>query len=238
MRTPPPAPFTLGCAGESPTVTCARMAEPIRNGDVVLVDGLGQGWVSASIALGARLRYGPRSPYARFSHTAIVYDAQSQDPDALVIVEATAHGGVHRAFLSKYESRCVVVHTQVEEHDFEQMKAFLDGVMSARERYGWVTYLGLTLYALTGTRLCLQEAGTAICSGLVCEALTRGQFIWTRPPYACTPADICADLDRLGLTAAHVRPATQTRRSAVRRSGRFALARSRPRRRTAGETRA
>jgi hypothetical protein len=172
------------------------VAEDIRNGDLVFVESLGQGWVSASIRLGAQWRYGGRSPHARYAHVALVYDATYQDPDAVVIVEATASRGVRRAFLSKYEPRCKVVPTHVELRDWEQMRTFLDRVLEARTRYGFVTYAGLTLYALTGTKLCLQTAGTATCSGLVCDALTRAGFIWSRPPYACTPADIHADLER------------------------------------------
>src|SRR5664279_1876093 len=86
--------------------------------------------------------------------------------------------------------------TNVDDHDWEQIKEFLDSFLGY-ERYGWVTYVGLLLYDLTGTRLCLQEARTTLCSGLVCDALTRRGIIWSRPPYACTPAGIDADLERL-----------------------------------------
>jgi hypothetical protein len=163
-------------------------------GDVVLVEALGQGWISRSIVLGARLRQGWGSPHARYSHCAVVYDAPTDDPDAVRIVEATASSGVHRTFLSKYAGRGKVLHLHVGEEDWKEMKAFLDDVLAARPGYGFVTYAGLTLYALTGTKLCLQEAGTATCAGLVCDALTRAGLIWRRPPYACTPADIDAQL--------------------------------------------
>ena len=172
------------------------MPEPICAGDVVLVDGVGQGLVSVSIAVGERLRYGRASPYARWTHTAIVYDAPDQDPDRIKIVEATAGARVHMAFISKYENRSAVVHTHVDKHDWEQVKEFLDEVLEARAKYDPVAYAGLTLYALTGTSLCIQRAGTATCSGLVADALTRRGFVWKRPPYAMTPADIAADLER------------------------------------------
>jgi hypothetical protein len=167
----------------------------IRNGDVVLVEGREQGLVSASIAVGARLRYGQGSPHARYSHVALVYDVPAQDPDSILVVEATAASGVQRAFLTKYWKRCKIVHARVDEHDWRQVREFLDDVVDARTGYGMLTYLGLTLYALTGSRLCLQTAGTATCSGLVCDALTRAGFIWDRPPYACTPADIDVHLE-------------------------------------------
>jgi len=170
------------------------MARSISRGDVVLVSGQWKGLTAASIMLGAKLRYGLRSPHARYTHAALIYDAPSQDPNAIRVVEATARGGVHKAFLSKYQSTGKIVATHIDDHDWQQVRAFLDSVLRAREGYDWATYAGLTLYDLTGTRLCLQKAGTATCSGLVCDALTRAGFIWSRPPYACTPSDIDADL--------------------------------------------
>jgi hypothetical protein len=172
------------------------MAELIRAGDVVLVDGVGQGLVSVSIAAGEMLRYGRDSPYARWTHAAIVYDAPDQDPDRIKIVEATGGARVHKAFISKYESRSAVVHTRVDKDDWGEVKKFLDEVLEARAKYDPVAYAGLTVYALTGTKLCVQRAGTATCSGLVADALTRRGFVWKRPPYAMTPADIAADLER------------------------------------------
>ncbi|MFZ0090140.1 MAG: hypothetical protein WAL63_11575 [Solirubrobacteraceae bacterium] len=177
------------------------MSRTIRNGDVVLVDGLEQGLISWSIGLGTRLRHGPRTPLARWTHVALIYDAPpggpdaSGDEDAIKIVEATGASGVHLAFLSKYPpQRRRIIHTDVDEQDWGEMRAFLDSVLSERATYGWATYAGLTLYAVTGTKLCVQEAGTATCSGLVCDALTRRGIVWKRPPFACTPADIAEEL--------------------------------------------
>jgi hypothetical protein len=167
--------------------------DEVRNGDVVLVERKAQSWVSAAISFGARLRYGFASPHTRYSHAAIVYDASNQE--AVRIVEATAASGVRKAFLAKYDpSEFHVIHMQVSEEDFEQVQAFLDDVLERRTGYDYLTHVGLALYALTGTRVCVQRAGTAICSGLVCDALTRAGEIWTRPPYACTPADISHQL--------------------------------------------
>jgi hypothetical protein len=127
---------------------------------------------------------------------AIVYDAPSQDPATITIVEARASATVRRVFLAKYLKRYAVVHTEVDDDDWVEVKEFLDSVLAARARYDLVGYAWLTVYALTGTRVCVQRAGTATCSGLVADALTRRGFVWTRPPYAMTPADIAADLDR------------------------------------------
>jgi hypothetical protein len=172
------------------------MPEAIRRGDLVLVDELGQGLVSASIALGEVLRYGRATPYTQWTHAAIVYDAPVQDPADIWIVEARASARVHKAFLSKYANHYAIVHTGVDDSDWVEVKGFLDSVLAAREKYDLVAYAGLTLYALTGTSICIQRAGTATCSGLVADALTRAQYIWTRPPYAMTPANLAADLDR------------------------------------------
>ena len=171
------------------------MPEAICRGDVVLVDELGQGLVSASIALGEVLRYGRNSPYTRWTHTAIVYDASFQDPVDVKIVEARAHTRVHTTSLSKYANHYAIVHTKVSESDWLEVKCFLDKVMAARESYDYVAYAGLLLYDVFASKVCIQRAGTATCSGLVADALTRAGFIWTRPPYANTPANIADDLD-------------------------------------------
>ncbi|MBV8710740.1 MAG: hypothetical protein JOY56_03135 [Solirubrobacterales bacterium] len=171
------------------------MAGAIRRGDVVLVDELGQGLVSASIALGELLRYGRGSPYTQWTHSAIVCDVPFQDPSTISIVEARAATGVRRALLSKYEKHYAIVHTDVDDCDWPEVERFLKSVRDARESYDFVAYAGLTLYALTGSRICIQRAGTATCAGLVADALTRAGFIWSRPPYAMTPADIAADLE-------------------------------------------
>lgn len=175
------------------------MNEEICHGDVVLIDELGQGLISASIALGERMRYRGRRrrKYTRWTHSAIVYDVPRQDLDAITIVEARAATGVHKAFLSKYDHRYAIGHTRLDERDWSKVKAFLDEVLSARERYDLVAYAGLTVYALTGTKFCIQRAGTATCSGLVADALAHAGFLWHRPPYAMTPADLAYDLERL-----------------------------------------
>ena len=171
------------------------MPEAICRGDVVLVDELGQGLVSASIALGEVLRYGCASPYTQWTHTAIVYDASFQDPADVSIVEARASTRVHKTSLSKYANHYAIVHTKVDDSDWLEVKHFLDNVLEKRERYDYVAYAGLLLYDLFASNVCIQRAGTATCSGLVADALTRAGYIWTRPPYATTPANIAADLD-------------------------------------------
>ncbi len=40
-----------------------------------------------------------------------------------------------------------------------------------------------------------QRSGTAICSGFVCDALTRAGYIWPRPPISMMPADLARYFD-------------------------------------------
>jgi hypothetical protein len=154
-----------------------------RIGDFVLTGIKSQGLVSLAIKFGALLRGFPKE-YRRFSHTALVVGEDG------AIVEAVA-SGVKRNDLSKYApADYVLVRTKVDHHDAVQVLAFADAVVQAREQYGFVTIVGLALYCVTGSRLCVQSAGTAICSGFVSDALTRAGFIWPRPPYAMMPADL------------------------------------------------
>jgi hypothetical protein len=167
------------------------MSRAIRNGDVILVDRKTQGWISWSVTFGAKLRYGFFDPDTQYSHAAIVYDAE----EPVTIVEATALNGVQLVYLSKYrESEYVVAPTDVTPQDFYEVRKYLDSVLNERATYDFSTIAGLSLYAVTGSKLCIQRAGSVTCSGLVCEALTRAGFVWKRPPYACTPADISAQL--------------------------------------------
>ena len=184
----------------------------LRNGDIVLVDRRSQGLVSEAIRLGAKLRYGFTSPHAQYVHVAIVYDAS--EPSAVRIVEATAASGVQEAFLAKYDpSEYDVIHMKVDDADWRQVHAFLKQVLDARTGYDYLTHLGLLLYSVTGSRVCVQRAGTAICSGLVCDALTRAGKIWERPPYACTPADISRQLQPGGPSRRRTRRRRRRRRS-------------------------
>lgn len=158
-------------------------AQHPRVGDFLLTGIKSQSIVSWAIKLGAWLRRYEK-PYRRFSHAALVIAEDG------TIAEAQAKG-VKRANLSKYQhADYVLVRTGVDEHDQRQVLEFAQSVLSARERYGYATFVGLALYCLTGAQLCIQVAGTAICSGFVSDALTRAGFIWPRPPFAMMPADL------------------------------------------------
>jgi hypothetical protein len=106
---------------------------------------------------------------------------------------------VKQRHLSKYEKDdYVVVRPEVVAHDQEQVLRFARSVLDEKHGYGFVTFLGLALYCLTGAQLCIQQAGTSICSGFVCDALTRAGFIWRRPPFAMMPADLAQTFDVRG----------------------------------------
>lgn len=158
----------------------------VQPGDVVLTGKKSQGIVSLAIKLGQRLRGYP--PECRqFSHAALVIGRNG------TIAEAQAKGVV-RAHLSKYHpDDYTIIRTGVGAHDQQQILTYADSVLQARTRYGFVTFASLALYCLTGAQVCVQKAGTAICSGFVAGALTRAGVVWPRPPFACMPADIARE---------------------------------------------
>ena len=158
-------------------------------GDFVLTGIKSQGIVSLAIKLGALLRGYPKDA-RRYSHSALVVGTDG------AIVEAVKTG-VKRNNLSKYEpADYILVRTKVDQHDADQVVAFADAVVEAKESYGFLTFAGLALFCLTGSKLCIQRAGTSICSGFVSDALTRSRFIWPRPPYAMMPADLAVYFKR------------------------------------------
>ena len=152
-------------------------------GDFLLTGVKAQGIVSWAIKTGAWLRR-YKKPYRRFSHTALVI------ADDGTLAEAVAKGVVRTPLAHYDKADYVLVRTNVVEHDREQILAYADSVLAARTKYGFPTFAGLALYCLTGASLCIQSAGTAICSGFVSDALTRAGYIWPRPPFSMMPADL------------------------------------------------
>lgn len=161
---------------------------PVQPGDFILTGVKAQGIVSRAIKLGTKLRRYP--DYAqRFSHTALVVSVNGD------LIEAQAKG-VKRTHLSRFkDDDYVIVRTNCNQQDMNQILKFADSVVNAKTSYGFWTFAGLALYCLTGGQLCVQKAGTAICSGLVADALTRAGFIFERPPYANMPADLAVKFD-------------------------------------------
>lgn len=165
----------------------------LNQGDIILTGRKSQGVVSLAIKFGQRLRFGFKSPYTVWSHCAIVVD-----PEQFLVAEAL-HSGVKVNDMRKRYPKgdFAVIHAgqHVNERDMQQIMSFVQAVINSKTGYGVTTFIGLAIYCLTGSKLCIQSAGTAICSGLVCDAYTRAGIIWERPPYAMTPADIAAHYD-------------------------------------------
>jgi hypothetical protein len=164
----------------------------LHNGDIVLTGRKSQGLISHAIRLGSKLRYGTHSPYTIWAHAALVTDAPNHQ-----VTEARSHGVTVSDIRDRFpQGDYAIIPTgqTIDPHDLQQVLDFARTVVQHRTRYGYLTFIGLAIYCLTGGGLCIQQAGTAICSGFVCDALTRAGYIWNRPPYAMMPADIAAQL--------------------------------------------
>jgi len=180
-------------------------AQDLRVGDFLLTGATSRRFVSRAIKFGARLR-GFDAKERRFSHTALII---GEDGD---LAEALSKGVKHTHIAKYAPVDYVVVHTGVDEHDQRQVLEFARSVLNEKATYDSVEIVGLAIYCLTGAQLCIQKAGTAICSGFVSDALTRSDFIWPRPPFAMMPADLAryfkAQLDNpTGVTAVRSQPA-------------------------------
>lgn len=152
-----------------------------------------QGFVSRLIKLGAWVGRYPRSARA-FSHTFLMLDENG------TIVEAVKRG-VRTSHLSKYQpGDYELVRLELDDRDAAQVRAFIDDVLAHRWRYGFLTFAACGLNCLTGQirwlpSLSFAVAQTAICSGLVCDALTRAGYIWPKPAAVMMPADLAVFFD-------------------------------------------
>ena len=167
----------------------------MRNGDIILTGRKHQGVASSAIRLGSKLRYGFKSPYAIWPHCAIVYDAEKN-----LACEAGKKGVALGDITERFGTDFHLISTYVDGHDWAQVKAFLDSCIEAKWKYGVATFIGLGVFCLTSVipflpTICFMQTGTAVCSGLVCDALTRAGYIWKLPPFWMMPADIAAEFD-------------------------------------------
>ena len=155
----------------------------LRPGDLILTGAKSQGIISQAIKLGQRIR-GFSKDERQWSHCYLVLDADG------TMIEAAKKGVriTHTDHLHEGDWRHFS--TGVNDADMKQIQTFCDAVLEAKWKYGFWTFAGLGIYCLTGGQLCIQKAGTAICSGLFCDALTRAGYVWERPPYAMMPADL------------------------------------------------
>jgi hypothetical protein len=158
-------------------------AKALRVGDILLTGVTSRRFVSRAIKFGAWLRRFDAKE-RQFSHAALIIGEDGDLAEAL-------GDGVKQTHIAKYApADYVVIHTDVDEHDQQQVSDFAHSVLREKTKYDRLEILGLAIYCLTGAQLCIQKAGTAICSGFVSDALTRSSFIWPRPPFAMMPADL------------------------------------------------
>jgi hypothetical protein len=125
-----------------------------------------------------------------FSHSFIVHHVDPAAAAGVWITESHAQG-VETRKLHYLPGEFVWLKTSVllGHDDADEMRAFLDAVTAARWKYDYGTFAGLAIYAITGAMLAPAGVGTAICSGLTSEALTRGKAIWPLPAYRMMPQD-------------------------------------------------
>lgn len=134
----------------------------------------------------------------RFSHSALITGIARDG--TVMVTEAVKRGVLEQPFHYSDEDY-VVIDTGLD--DLSRLRAveFATDVVTAREKYGFVAIFGLFLYCVTGTKLCMQWAGTSICSGFICNALGglgpdgyRGKlrYTWDRPPFSMMPSNLAA----------------------------------------------
>lgn len=154
-------------------------------GDFILVRE--DHFASRLIRFGQSLRFhGKRKPYAQWNHVALVTSEEGHLLEALFTGVKTSH-------IDKYENKKIkykLVTHDMSDEDRQEILAFADSVAEARWHYGYVTILALALTLLTGSKFVVGRVGSAICSGLVAEALVRSGEIFDRPPSYMMPADL------------------------------------------------
>lgn len=160
----------------------------MQTGDVVLV--YTDHAVSKLIRFGQRLRFrGERRRFAHWNHAALVLNERGDIAEALT-------RGVKLGHISKYPvGSYVIVPLGASQADQAQILDFAKSVLAARWKYGYATIVALSISLLTGSKFVFGKIGTAICSGFVCEALTRAGAIFVKPPAYMTPADLAEHFD-------------------------------------------
>lgn len=150
-------------------------------GDFILVET--NHAASRFIRIGQSLRFHDKR-YSRWNHVALVV---SKDGD---LVEALTTGVV-RSHYSKYKNNSHrVIPTRCSHEDQMEILRYANSVVDARTKYGWATIVGLFFTLIFGSKFVIGRIGSAICSGLVSEALVRSGVIFDRPPYYMMPADL------------------------------------------------
>ena len=174
------------------TVALASPRPVALPGDFILTHS--SGIYGALIRFGEAIRYwGPDKPFARWSHAAIFAN------DSGDIVEALG-GGVQLRNVSVYQpTEYVVVHLPQTTTPDDREQAIKFAAFCLRDRYGWLTIVGIALCLLFGGKLSFGVDGQQICSGLVARCIERiGEIFHEGDPWHLMPADLAKHFDGRG----------------------------------------
>lgn len=161
---------------------------PPQAGDFILVHGMDR--YAGLIGLEQSWRFsGSARTFAYWTHAAMFVDATT--------LQEAQPSGMRRVPLLYYHPHSyAVVRLDVAQADRAQMLAFADA--HARDRYDWLTVLGVGLHLATGGTLRMGLDGAEICSGFIARALERAGYDFPDAPSA-TPADLGRLFGVLGL---------------------------------------
>jgi hypothetical protein len=151
-------------------------------GDFLLTRGTS--WVSTLIRWGQALRFGINSPYAYWSHAALLVSTAGE------LIEATAKG-ITVGHIDQYRAQpytLVRVNTTMSREDREQAVTFARA--SVGWEYGYFNFIAIALSCLTGSKFSFGREAEEVCSGFVARALERGSILWPRDPRNMAPGDL------------------------------------------------
>jgi hypothetical protein len=156
-------------------------AKDLQIGDFLLTRGENRN--AKLIRFGQGIEHGFDNPVREVNHEVLCLGGDES-------VEALADG-VIESYISWYrDSRYAIVRTNLNDHDQAQVFDYAYSVMTSKYKYGYWHIASIAFNMLTGSRFFFGLSESEICSGFVAGALTRGGFIWDKPPSHMTPADL------------------------------------------------
>lgn len=131
---------------------------------------------------------GDLKKFARWNHAGLFVGYGGE------IIEAT-HKGVTRGNISQYKGREYIIVTPKVRgiDDITEMMEFAEWAVG--KPYGFLTIVGLGIWAIFGGKFDVSLDGTIICSGLVARALERAGYIFDRDPSRVAPGDLARHFD-------------------------------------------
>lgn len=142
------------------------------------------------ISAAERRRFrGPDSPFAHWSHCAVITDRTGRLTEA----EAT---GVVSSPISKYragEYHVVSLGPDFAREDRSRAVAYAQSQVGAA--FGYLALLGAIVFLLTGRPVRVMRRDHQICSGLVTRALQAGGLLREQDPFTMLPADLAKAFD-------------------------------------------